>query len=597
MTKKILILVANSKNTSPQEFQEQVREIDNGLQRSKHRKEFELVSKFAVRPRDIHQAMLDVKPQIVHFLGRASDPQGQVLENKSDRKLVPMAEDGAESEGLVSEDETGQAKPVSGEALATLFNLFSDKLECVVLNNFYSEIQAKAIAQHINFVVGMKQAISDKAALEFAVAFYDALGAGYSFKFAFDLGCAAIQIAGISEHLTPVLHREKFSLPPVIVDTSSESESLEDHYKFLIQAITKGRMIPFLGSDINLCDRPLQGNGELEPWNPDYPFPPSGKELAAYLAKTFPRQAKPFMCPLCTRKNLQETATKPGEFPEGCPINELIHEHAVLICPLSHESLHVGGEPLQYLSQYAYLNNEKEFYEQLEKVKVGCQPNQLHKFFATLPRIMREKRYYPPYPLIVTTNYDRALEKAFEEAGEPFDLVFYSNAIDAQEKDRFIHQTPDGTFHEIRVPNRYKGFSFDKRPVILKLYGTVEQIQQGESLVITEEHYIEYLVSRNLSNLLPAKLLAKLQNPKPNILFLGYPLGDWNQRISLHRIWQDLTASKSRNRFPWWAIQSNVEPFAQKLWETYGVILYDLPLKDYIIELEKRVRDIPTKGE
>ena len=395
----------------------------------------------------------------------------------------------------------------------------------------------------------------------------------------------------IPDEVGPLVEEKHYEVGPLV--------ELEKHYESIIKAIIRGRLVPFLGSDINLCDR-IQADGKLvEPWKPDCLFPPSGKELTAYLAKTFPPQAKPFVCPLCNRENLQETATKPGGFPEGCPMNELIHEDAVLICPLSKESLTVRGRGLNlpYLSQYAMLTHPVEFYEQLYKLKLASQPNQLHKFLATMSRIMREKGYYPPYPLIVTANYDCALEQAFKEAGEPFDLVFYSNTIDAQEQDRFVHQTPDGTLYEIVNPNEYQGLSFEQRPVILKLYGSIDRIQEGESLIITEEHFLEYLVTRNISNLLPVTILRKLRSHRPNILFLGYPIGEWYQRIILHRIWQDLTSSQSRKRYPWWAIQSNVEPFAQKLWETYGVILYDLPLRDYITELEKRVRDIPAKGD
>ena len=58
---------------------------------------------------------------------------------------------------------------------------------------------------------------------------------------------------------------------------------MEDHYKFIINAIKRGRIVPFLGSDINLCDRPITCNRELEPWKPDCPYTPSGKELAAVL--------------------------------------------------------------------------------------------------------------------------------------------------------------------------------------------------------------------------------------------------------------------------------------------------------------------------
>ena len=44
----------------------------------------------------------------------------------------------------------------------------------------------------------MSQAVGDKAAIQFAVGFYDALGAGWSYEDAYELGCNAIAIEGIS---------------------------------------------------------------------------------------------------------------------------------------------------------------------------------------------------------------------------------------------------------------------------------------------------------------------------------------------------------------------------------------------------------------
>jgi CHAT domain len=144
-----------------------------------------LEQQWAVRPRDIQRAMLDVNPQIIHFSGH-----------------------GMGAEGLVFEDEEGKAQLVSGEALAGLFKLFASQVECVVLNGCYSDVQAGAIAQHVPYVVGMSQAIGDRAALEFSVGFYDALGAGREVEFAYEMGCCAIQLAGIGEALTPVLKKK-----------------------------------------------------------------------------------------------------------------------------------------------------------------------------------------------------------------------------------------------------------------------------------------------------------------------------------------------------------------------------------------------------
>jgi hypothetical protein len=108
----------------------------------------------------------------------------------------------------VLEDENGQVRLVETVALAGLFEVFANRIECVVLNACYSEMQASAIAQHIPYVIGMSNEIGDKAAIKFATGFYSALGAGESVEFAYKLGCSVIQLDGIAEHLTPVLKKK-----------------------------------------------------------------------------------------------------------------------------------------------------------------------------------------------------------------------------------------------------------------------------------------------------------------------------------------------------------------------------------------------------
>ena len=178
--KKILILSANPINTSKLCLDEEVREIQSALERSRSREEFQLITKGAVRINDLRCALLDEEPQIVHFSGH-----------------------GDGTDGIALEDNSGHAQLVSIESLSNLFKLFKDTVECVLLNACYSETQAEAIYQHINCVIGMKDAITDKAAIHFSKAFYDAIGAGRSYKDAFDFGCNNIDLNSIPEFLTP----------------------------------------------------------------------------------------------------------------------------------------------------------------------------------------------------------------------------------------------------------------------------------------------------------------------------------------------------------------------------------------------------------
>jgi WD40 repeat protein len=188
--KKILVLSANPKGTKPLRLADEIREIKDGLERAKNRDSFQIESAEAVRDRDIHRSILKYEPQIVHFSGH-----------------------GAGEEGLIFEDNTGQPKLVDAKALAGLFKYFADdddiEIECVLLNACYSEIQAKAIAQHIDYVIGMSKQIGDKAAIEFAVGFYDALGAGKGVESAYKLGCHVMLMAGFQEHLTPQLLKKE----------------------------------------------------------------------------------------------------------------------------------------------------------------------------------------------------------------------------------------------------------------------------------------------------------------------------------------------------------------------------------------------------
>lgn len=205
---KILFLASDPRDTARLRLGQELRDIRERLQLAKQRDSFILESRESVRPRDITQAIFDTEPQIVHFSGH-----------------------GLSTEELCFEDALGRAKPVSPEALASLFELVAESVSCVVLNACYSAAQAEAIASHIPFVIGMNQAIGDEAAIAFAVGFYKALGAGRSFEDAYKFGCVEIQFESKpTEDLIPVGYKTPEYLIPVfhtgkLGDDSSNKKS------------------------------------------------------------------------------------------------------------------------------------------------------------------------------------------------------------------------------------------------------------------------------------------------------------------------------------------------------------------------------------
>ena len=199
----ILILAANPSDTVRLRLAEEVRDVEEGLALSAGRDRFNIVSQWAVRPEDLRRALLKHQPQIVHFSGH-----------------------GEGEEGLVFEDDAGQSKRIDSEALARLFRL-CPSVECVLLNACYSDVQAEAIRAHVSYVIGMKAAIGDRAALAFAVGFYDALGYHRPIPEAYEFGLAAIALKGINEVSTPVL-LVKPDAGPAISGATAENATVEN---------------------------------------------------------------------------------------------------------------------------------------------------------------------------------------------------------------------------------------------------------------------------------------------------------------------------------------------------------------------------------
>lgn len=178
----ILFLASDPTDASRLRLGTEIREIQENLQLARLRDEFRLEQRMSVRPKDISQAILDINPKIVHFSGH-----------------------GTGKNGLCFENEVGKVQLVQSDALAALFDLVSEQVDCVLLNACYSEVQAKVIAKHINHVIGMNKALTDEAAVSFSVGFYQALGAGRTVIEAYKFGCVQVRLQGIPEHLTPIL--------------------------------------------------------------------------------------------------------------------------------------------------------------------------------------------------------------------------------------------------------------------------------------------------------------------------------------------------------------------------------------------------------
>ena len=238
---------------------------------------------------------------------------------------------------------------------------------------------------------------------------------------------------------------------------------------------------------------------------------------------------------------------------------------------------------LTRISQYvATMQGSGPLYDALHDLfEAAVEPGPLHRFLARLPPLLRERGV--PYQLIVSTNYDLALEHAFEEAGEELDVVAYVAA--GPNRGRFWHRPPGESPRPIDVPNTYATeLSLDRRTILLKLHGAVDPLpeREWESFVITEDDYIDYLGHAELNAVVPVSLAAKLR--RSHFLFLGYEMADWNLRLVLNRIWGERPVA-----YRSWSVQQSPTPLDHAFWRRYDVTPLNVDPQGYVELLERRL--------
>jgi hypothetical protein len=223
-------------------------------------------------------------------------------------------------------------------------------------------------------------------------------------------------------------------------------------------------------------------------------------------------------------------------------------------------------------------------------------PQNVHRVLASLPRRLREMGRPERYQMIVTVNYDSALEQAFEEEGEDYDLaVFLPHGTDEGETNRgkFLHvRSEQGEPEPIGDPSRYRGFKIDRfdelaRTLIVKIHGSTEggegDLRWDGNCVLTEDQYIDYLVNDQIVRLVPYQILNKLT--RSHCLFLGYAIRDWSRRVFLKRIWRGGALKNSS-----WAVQHEPDRVEKDAWKALQVELLGLAPDEYIGELDIRMR-------
>ncbi len=152
---------------------QEFRQINEKLRGSRHRDRLRIIQVPAVRFEDLRTALMEHEPDILH-LSCHGEPDGSLRFESTD---------------------TG-AQIVPKKNFIKLLRALGNNLRLVVINACHSAELARDIPPTVPVSVGMSDSILDRDAIDFAVAFYEALAFGKPVRTAFDAALAGLDEEG-----------------------------------------------------------------------------------------------------------------------------------------------------------------------------------------------------------------------------------------------------------------------------------------------------------------------------------------------------------------------------------------------------------------
>jgi hypothetical protein len=390
-----------------------------------------------------------------------------------------------------------------------------------------------------------------------------------------------------------------------------KEKNLNKHFEKIVKSLEEGNLVFFVGSGINSSDDcDFDFKAELE-------FPPSDERIAYVLAKKlgieikkligFPCEICPFhkdqrpkgnarqpLCPVL--KNIEEKTEQQRLNRQQLPTEQDLTFARLEIKCYAQYAKEIFDENIQFITK-----KFREIYNQ------DYQPSSVQKTLANI--ICSISKQDGRFPLIITTNYDYGLEKAFEEKEQNINVLYYQiyeDPKEARSSIELISYKIDGNppkYKEINIENRKIEPTNQelpeellilneklKEPTIVRLYGgDIYQQQLGEA-----DRFDSFAIAginspRDLKKRLPDWIGRYCKHK--NILFLGYTAND----TELHDILKYLISYDGKSEYRgeaspegWLINQSDPGVISNNYWGRQRVNLdIEYPWGEYIQKLQK----------
>ena len=421
---------------------------------------------------------------------------------------------------------------------------------------------------------------------------------------------AAASAANYTKHFVIHFKPDKKTPKHRIISRIEESDST--YFRNIQKSLEKGNLMFFLGSGIN--------SGK------DDRFPPSDRQIIREL--------------FSNNTNQLPNLVKLIGFPcETCAIE--LDDRPEYLCPIRREILEQGKEKsqliqeqelafaklaLQCLTQNYLITNPEYLLVKHLRVLFSkrTEPNEIQTNIAKFAAECRDRDYQ--YPLILTTNYDIGLEKAFEATGIDIEVLSYIakgkhyGKFQRISYESVYNKKNNKQFYEVKnkfsldnnEESKTSNLPIGEKPIIFKLYGgyiykarqyyeikkedgteskdeTNKLMQENYSFAVTESHHVNYYKNIRQEKRFLIDIKNRFKKNRDNILFLGYSASDEFLRSFLDNFcserWNDNTDDDNTDDAAsgWIVQQSAPGPLSDKeYWEHWNIKFINYSWQDFV---------------
>jgi SIR2-like domain len=183
-----------------------------------------------------------------------------------------------------------------------------------------------------------------------------------------------------------------------------------------------------------------------------------------------------------------------------------------------------------------------------------------------------------PLPIYLTTNYDNFMVQALRQAGRN-PVEDFCRWTSRESFGRSVFDDPRG--FEPTVAN----------PLVYHLHGLLER---PESLVLTEDDYVDFLVNVSDADVVPPRIREALSDSM--LLFIGYRFTDWNFRVLYRGLVEKVDPSGRRQNLTVQLLPADVpspeaaQSYLNQYFDALSVRVFWGDAREFLSELRERWR-------